>query len=108
MLYVMGFGWSFTSVLFFAGPGLSEIGQLTLNGWLGILFLGVACSGFAYIFWYDALQAIPATQVGAFLYLEPLVAVIIAAIVLNESILLASLVGGSTILLGVWLVNRAK
>jgi len=108
MLYVMGFGWSFTSVLFFAGPGLSEIGQLTLNGWLGILFLGVACSGFAYIFWYDALQAIPATQVGAFLYLEPLVAVIVAAIVLNESILLASLVGGSTILLGVWLVNRAK
>ena len=108
MLYVMGFGWFFTSVLFFAGPGLSEIGQLTLNGWLGILFLGVACSGFAYIFWYDGLQAIPATQVGAFLYLEPLVAVIVAAIVLNESILLASLVGGSTILLGVWLVNRAK
>ena len=108
MLYVMGFGWFFTSILFFAGPGLSEIGQLTLNGWLGILFLGVACSGFAYIFWYDGLQAIPATQVGAFLYLEPLVAVIVAAIVLNESILLASLVGGSTILLGVWLVNRAK
>lgn len=108
MLYVMGFGWFFTSVLFFAGPGLSEISQLTLNGWLGILFLGVACSGFAYIFWYDGLQAIPATQVGAFLYLEPLVAVIVAAFVLNEFILLASLVGGSTILLGVWLVNQAK
>ncbi len=108
MLYVMGFGWFFTSVLFFAGPGLSEISQLTLNGWLGILFLGVACSGFAYIFWYDGLQAIPATQVGAFLYLEPLVAVIVAAFVLNESILLASLVGGSTILLGVWLVNQSK
>jgi drug/metabolite transporter (DMT)-like permease len=108
MLYVMGFGWLFTSVLFFAGAGLSEISQLTLNGWSGVLFLGVACSGLAYIFWYDGLQAIPTSQVGAFLYLEPLVAVVVAAIVLNEPVLLASLVGGGTILLGVWLVNRVK
>ena len=106
MLYVMGFGWLFTSILFFMGPGLSEIAQLTLDGWLGILFLGLACSGLAYIFWYDGLQAIPASQVGAFLYLEPLVAVIVAALVLDEPIFLASLVGGITILVGVWLVNR--
>jgi drug/metabolite transporter (DMT)-like permease len=38
--------------------------------------------------------------------LEPLVAVIVAAIILNEPVLLASLMGGGTILLGVWLVNR--
>ena len=34
------------------------------------------------------------------------VAVIVAAIVLNEPVLLASLIGGGTILFGVWLVNR--
>jgi drug/metabolite transporter (DMT)-like permease len=106
MFYVMSFGWLFTSVLFFAGPGLADIGQLSFKGWLAILFLGVACSGLAYIFWYDGLQAIPASQVGAFLYLEPFVAVIVAAIVLNEPVLLASLIGGGTILFGVWLVNR--
>jgi drug/metabolite transporter (DMT)-like permease len=106
MLYVMGFGWLFSSVLFFTGPGLSEISQLTLDGWLGIAFLGIACSGLAYIFWYDGLQAIPASQVGAFLYLEPLVAVVVASAILQEPILLASLIGGGIILLGVWLVNR--
>ncbi|HBY07007.1 MAG TPA: EamA/RhaT family transporter [Chloroflexi bacterium] len=106
LLYVMGFGWLFTSVLFFNEPGLADIRQLTINGWLGVIFLGVACSGIAYIFWYDALQAIPASQVGAFLYLEPLVAAMVAAIILDEPILLVSLVGGLTILLGVWLVNR--
>jgi len=42
----------------------------------------------------------------AFLYIEPVVAVIVAAIVLGEPILLASLVGGGVILLGVWMVNR--
>ena len=106
MLYVMSFGWLFASVWFLAKSGFADVGQLTFNGWLAILFLGVACSGLAYIFWYDGLQAIPASQVGAFLYLEPLVAVIVAAMVLGESVLLVSLLGGGTILLGVWLVNR--
>ena len=106
MLYVMGFGWLFSSILFFAGPGLGEIRQLSMNGWCGVLFLGVACSGLAYIFWYDGLQAIPASQVGAFLYLEPLIAMVVASIILGEPILLVSLMGGGTILLGVWLVNR--
>jgi drug/metabolite transporter (DMT)-like permease len=106
MFYVMGFGWLFTSVLLFLGPGLGEIGQLELDGWLAIGFLGIVCSGLAYIFWYDALQAIPASRVGAFLYLEPLVAVVVAALVLYEPLLWASLLGGVIILLGVWMVNR--
>jgi len=62
----------------------------------------------AYIAWYDALKDLPATQVGVFLYLEPLVAVVVAATILNEAITLASLVGGMIILVGVWLVNQRK
>jgi drug/metabolite transporter (DMT)-like permease len=106
MFFVMLFGWLFSSVLFFTGPGLSELGQLSRSGWLGIAFLGIFCSGLAYIFWYDGLQEIPASQVGVFLYLEPLVTVVVAAIILGEPLLLATLSGGAIILLGVWLVNR--
>jgi drug/metabolite transporter (DMT)-like permease len=106
MLFVMGMGWLFSSVLLIAGPGLTEIEQLSSSGWLGVLFLGIACSGLAYIFWYDALQSVPASQVGAFLYLEPLVAVVVAAIILGEPLLWASLLGGVIILGGVWMVNR--
>lgn len=106
MLYVMGFGWLFSSALFFAGPGLAEVRHLTLPGWLGVGFLGVFCSGAAYIFWYDALQALPVAQTGAFIYLEPFVTVVVAAWVLGEPLLVASLLGGLSILFGVWLVNR--
>jgi drug/metabolite transporter (DMT)-like permease len=106
MFYVMATGWLFTSLLFFEGPGIAQIGQLTRSGWLGVGFLGIFCSGFAYIFWYDALKALPASQVGVFLYVEPLVAVVVAAIVLGEPVLLASLLGGAIILWGVWIVNR--
>ena len=106
MLYVMGFGWLFTSLLFFGGPGVSEIGQLPWQGWLSLAFLGIACSGLAYVFWYDALQAIPASQVGVFLYLEPLVTTLLAAALLSETLLWSSILGGAIILLGVWMVNR--
>jgi drug/metabolite transporter (DMT)-like permease len=108
MFYVMGLGWLFVSILFFRGPGLAEINSLTLHGWYGVIFLGVACSGLAYIFWYDGLQEIPASQVGAFLYIEPLVAVLVAFVILDEPLLLVSLIGGAAILLGVWLVNRYR
>jgi drug/metabolite transporter (DMT)-like permease len=106
MFYVMLFGWLFSTILFFTGPGFSDIAHLTMTGLTGLLFLGVVCSGLAYIFWYDALQALPASQVGVFLYLEPLVTVVVASILLKEPLLLASLVGGAVILLGVWMVNR--
>ncbi len=106
MFYVMGFGWLFSSLLFFGGGNWGEIAKLGRDGWIGVVFLGVFCSGLAYIAWYDALQAIAASQVGAFLYLEPLVAVIVAAAILAEPITWVSLLGGTVILTGVWLVNR--
>lgn len=106
MFYVMFIGWLFTSILFFATQNIAEIGNLTTNGWLGITFLGVFCSGLAYIAWYDALQALTTAQTGVFLYIEPLVAVAVAFLVLGEAITAASLLGGAIIILGVWLVNH--
>ncbi len=106
MFYVMTFGWLFTGILLFAGPGLGEIQQLTSGGWMGVAFLGIFCSGLAYIAWYDALRALPTAQTGAFLYIEPLVAMVVAAFVLAEAVTAAALTGGAVILLGVWLVNR--
>jgi len=106
MFYVMSFGWLFTSLLFISTNGISELQRLTFNGWVGVSFLGVFCSGLAYIAWYDALQALSTAQTGVFLYLEPLVAVVVAFFVLGEAITTASLLGGGVILFGVWMVNR--
>ena len=106
MFYVMAAGWILISIPFFIGSNIPDLKSLSLYGWLGVLFLGIFCSGIAYIFWYDALKSIPASQVGVFLFLEPLVAVVVAAIVLGESLILASLIGGAIIIIGVWMVNR--
>ena len=107
IFYVMTFGWLFSTVLFVAGGNYAEIPALSFNGWLGILFLGVFCSGLAYIAWYDALQALSTAGTGAFLYIEPLIAMVVAYFVLGEPITVTSLIGGGIILLGVWMVNKS-
>jgi drug/metabolite transporter (DMT)-like permease len=95
-------------VQFLAGPGLADAVRLDGRGWAAVLFLGIACSGFAYVAWYDALERLPASEVGALLYLEPLVAMGVAAAVLGEPVGLAMVAGGAVILFGVWLVNRPR
>jgi drug/metabolite transporter (DMT)-like permease len=106
MFWVMLTGWLLTTLLFFTGPGLADLAHLTARGWMAVLFLGVFCSGVAYVFWYDALSELPTSEVGAYLYIEPLVTVGIAAVLLGESVTLAALAGGFAILLGVWMVSR--
>jgi len=106
MFYVMAAGWLMISIPFFTGTGVNDLQSISFSSLLGVLFLGIFCSGIAYIFWYDALKSIPASQVGVFLYLEPLIAVILAAYLLGENIYLASLIGGILILIGVWRVNK--
>jgi drug/metabolite transporter (DMT)-like permease len=106
VFYMMAFGCLFTSILFFSGGYYAEIPALSFNGWLGMIFLGIFCSGLAYIAWYDALQALSTAGTGVFLYIEPLVAVVVAFFVLGERITIGSILGGAVILFGVWLVSR--
>jgi len=104
---VMILGWLFISIWIFGfGPGLSEISHLTSNGWGAILILGIFGSGLAYIAFYDALQALPASQLGVFYNIEPLVTAVLAAVMIGEALTLISLTSGAIIIFGVWLVNR--
>jgi len=106
IFYVMLFGWIFSSIIFVARGNYVEIPALSVNGWLGVTFLGVFCSGLAYIAWYDALQVLSTANTGVFLYIEPLVAMVVAFFILGEPITVAALLGGGVILFGVWLVNK--
>src|SRR5258708_10601786 len=99
MFYVMLFGWLFTTIWIFGfGPQLREVGSLDSKGWEAILFLGIFGSGLAYIAYYDALQAIPASRLGVFLNIEPLVTTLLAASLLGEPITAIVLIGGAIII----------
>ena len=104
--WVMTIGWLITSVAFFAGRNYLEISKLDSRGWMAMIFLGIFTTGLAYIAWFDALSSLPAAQTGAFLFVEPLTSMVVAAIILSEQITLVSILGGAVILVGIWMVNR--
>lgn len=104
--WVMTLGWLITSVAFFTQGGPAQLPHLDSRGWVAMIFLGIFTTGLAYIAWFDALASLPATQTGAFLYIEPLTSMVVASLILGEQVTWASLLGGAVILLGVWLVNR--
>lgn len=104
--WVMTIGWLITSVMFLANKNYVEFPQLDLRGWTAMIYLGIFTTGLAYIAWFDALSQLPAAQTGAFLFIEPLTSMVVAAIILNEKITPVSVFGGAVILVGIWMVNR--
>jgi drug/metabolite transporter (DMT)-like permease len=106
MFAIMTIGWIFLIPWALADGGLRDLHAISLQGWLALAFLGLICSGLAYFLWFRALEQIDATQVGVFLYLEPIVTVMLAGMILGEPVSIAIITGGTAILLGVWLVNR--
>jgi len=104
--WVMTIGWLITAVAFFANKSYTEMPLLDARGWMAMIFLGIFTTGLAYIAWFDALAQLPAAQTGAFLFVEPLTSMVVAAIILNEQVTLVSILGGAVILLGIWLVNK--
>lgn len=79
--------------------------HMSHKAWLAIIFLGVFCSGIAYVLWAQALKEMEATAVGVFLYIEPFVTVFTAWLILQEHITLLTILSGLIITLGVFFVN---
>lgn len=85
---------------------LNSVINLSLIGWISILFLGLFCSGVAYVIWARALRDMESAKVGAFLYFEPFVTVLAAWFFLNEVITLIMILSGLLITVGVFIVNK--
>ena len=100
-------GWLMLSPLFVARAGWRDLALLTPAGWGAVLFLGIACSGLGYLFWYGALQRVEASRVAALLYVEPLVTMAAAVVLLGEPVGATTVVGGLAVLTGVALVQTA-
>jgi drug/metabolite transporter (DMT)-like permease len=100
------FGLFFTLPVFFAQQGWLEIPRLSPGGWGATLYVGILSTAVAYLLNSHALKVISAARVAVIQNLEPLVAVAGAALVLNESMSWAMLLGGAAILSGVYLAER--
>lgn len=83
-----------------------DVINLSFSAWLAVIFLGIFCSAVAYVLWAQAMNEMPASQVGAFLYVQPFITFFAAWILLNEHVTFLTMVSGIIIIGGVILVNR--
>ncbi len=71
-----------------------------------LLFLGIFCLGLAHWFWLEGLSRKGATEVGVFLYLEPIVTTIAAVSIISEDFSIFAALGALLILFGVYIVQK--
>jgi drug/metabolite transporter (DMT)-like permease len=89
-----------------AGGAWTELAALSSRGWIALAYLGVGCSGVAFVLYVAALERLEVSEAAAFIYVEPLVAQLVSVTVLGEPLTPAVLAGGAAILIGVYLVSR--
>jgi drug/metabolite transporter (DMT)-like permease len=85
---------------------VSKILSLPLGIILALIFLGVFCLGLAQWFWLEGLSRKGATEVGVYIYIEPIVTTMAAIPLLDEKLTLFTIIGAVMIVAGVYLVQK--
>ena len=67
-------------------------------GWINLLIVGLVHTGITYCMYFSSLKELPGQKAAILSYIDPLVAVIISVVVLNETMSLVQIVGGILIL----------
>ena len=74
--------------------------------WLCLLFMALFPSTICYLIYSYALTHIPASRVAAFSYIQPVLATMLAVVMLGERVTLPLVAGGAVIFSGVYLTER--
>ncbi|SYZ72967.1 putative Uncharacterized transporter AF_0510 [Candidatus Zixiibacteriota bacterium] len=85
---------------------ISKLWNLPVSIMLAMAFLGVICLGLAQWVWMEGLARKGATEVGVFIYLEPLVTTAAAIPILDEKLTLFTVIGAILIIGGVYMVQK--
>jgi len=78
----------------------------SLSVWLNLVYLGVICTALSFFLYLYALARLGPVRVTSFINLLPVVSVVGGMAILGERLLAAQMIGGVTIIFGVFLVNR--
>jgi drug/metabolite transporter (DMT)-like permease len=80
---------------------------ISLGAWVSLLYLGALGSAVCYLLYNKALNDLPASAVGIFINLDPIIGAAIAVVFLHERIFFWQVVGALLVLLGMWLSSKS-
>ena len=91
-------------------PGLhgirEEMADASMVSTVSVVYLGVFPAVVAYVAWSYVLSRMPASRAATFLYVVPVLSILLGFLLINEMPTIVSLVGGGVVLSGVFVVNR--
>lgn len=91
-----------------AGEGsFDAMPRVTADGWLAILFIGIA-SGVGYFLWLWALSRGTPTRVTVFLALSPVTAAVLGVLFLGEGVTLLTVSGLACVAFGLWAASTGE
>lgn len=76
--------------------------------WFGLLYLSVGAAGIAYLWYYEGIKAVGASRAAIFLNLEPVAAMLLGIVILNEQVTLPVLIGAVLVISGLLLTNYPR
>lgn len=80
--------------------------ELNMQGWIGILFGVFLCSALAYYLYYYGLSKLLSQEIGLFTYIDPVVAVLIAAPLLAEYPTIYFFIGSLLVFGGIYIAEK--
>lgn len=94
----------FPFVIFEKKPQIS----FTMPVIVSLLYLGIVCSGIAYVFWNIGIRRVGARYTTNTIYFIPVITSIAEAILLKNLPNFYTILGGGLVILGLWLFNRQE
>ena len=99
-IFILPFGW----LEFLHAPWAS----FTFTQWSAIGFVVILSTFLAYLFTIYGLHHLHASATGAYIYLQPIFATIVAVVFTGEHLGMEKIIAALLIFTGVYLVNRGK
>lgn len=88
-----------------AFTGGFHLTDLNLSGWSNLLVVGMLHTGVTYCMYFSALRSVPGQKAAILSYIDPLVAVLVSVVFLQESMTPLQIIGG-VLILGFTLLNE--
>ena len=108
-----GMGWQmaisspFIMMMAFASGEFIPVTEIPFESWAGLLYLVMAGSCIAFVCFIYSMKHLPAAIASLYAYINPIVAMLIGAVILREALTIDLLIGTIITIAGVYIVNTS-